>query len=470
VRTIAIINQKGGCGKTTTAINLAGVFSRSGLRTLLVDLDPQSHCAAGLAIPEQRIDVHIGDAMMARDDQSIDWTRLLWRVSRNLDLAPSTVRLAGLESARGGLASVHEAAERRLLSVLSRIADQYDVCLIDCPPAIGLLTFNALVAATEVLIPVETAFFSLQGATKQASTIKALGKRLGVTPPYRVLATMHSPESTLSRDLLEELRKRFEHRLIPTVIRFDAQLRESVSFGQPVVEYAPQSMGAEDYLALGRWLVEAFDPKAARRAKASEVREEMRQGQGEASPVKVSPNAGETLLATRAAGVAVSEPMMEAVAELKPEQPLSRAAELAERAARLGERTAAVPASAATPSVADWARLQATARVAREAASVLFGVRPTGQGMLFVQPAGIGAKLSIAGEFNRWSADAHPMTFNAHLGVFEACIQLTDGDHQYRLVVDGRWITDPNNPAIAPNPFGDLNSVVSVSASVPVMQ
>ncbi|MFN7558925.1 MAG: ParA family protein, partial [bacterium] len=166
MRTIAIVNQKGGCGKTTTAINLAGVLARQGRRTLLVDLDPQSHCASGLAIPEARIDVQIGDAMMARPDQAIDWTRLLWRVSRSLDLAPSTVRLAALESARGGLAGA-ENAEARLAGVLSKIADQYEFCLIDCPPNIGLLTYNALAAAGEVLIPVETAFFALQGASKQ---------------------------------------------------------------------------------------------------------------------------------------------------------------------------------------------------------------------------------------------------------------------------------------------------------------
>lgn len=458
MRTIAIINQKGGCGKTTTAINLAGVFSRSGLRTLLVDLDPQSHCAAGLAIPEQRIDVHIGDAMSARDDQPIDWTRLLWRVSRNLDLAPSTVRLAGLESARGGLAAAHEQPERRLLSVLSRIADQYDVCLIDCPPAIGLLTFNALVAATEVIIPVETAFFSMQGATKQASTIKALGKRLGVAPPFRVLATMHSPESQLSRDLLEELGKRFEHKLIPTVVRFDTRLREAVSFGQPVVEYAPGSNGAEDYTALGRWLIEASDPRAARRAKAADVREEMR-GANE-SPVRVSPEAADTVLAgARTATLAptLTDPM----SEPKSATPMSRAAELAERAARLADRSVAEVATA-PPTMADWQRLQSAARAARESAAVLLGVRVTSQGVLFVQPGESGARLSIAGEFNNWSADAHPMHLNPSLGVFEACIPLPTGAHQYRLVVDGRWITDPHNTTMAPNPFGDLNSVVTV--------
>jgi chromosome partitioning protein len=254
VRTIAIINQKGGCGKTTTAINLAGVLARQGRRTLLVDLDPQSHCAAGLAIPEARIDVQIGDAMMARHDQAIDWTRLLWRVSRSLDLAPSTVRLAALESARGGLVGA-ENSETRLRNVLVRLADQYEFCLIDCPPNIGLLTYNALAAADEVVIPVETAFFALQGASKQVATIKSLAKRLNVSPTVRVLPTMHDKSSSLAGDVLEELTRRFTDGLIPVVIRHDGRLKEAVSFGQPIVDYAADSPGAQDYAALATWLL-----------------------------------------------------------------------------------------------------------------------------------------------------------------------------------------------------------------------
>ena len=150
MRTFAIVNQKGGCGKTTTAINLAGVFAGRGYRTLLVDMDPQGHCAAGLAIPENRIDLHIGDALMAEPNTPIDPARLLWRVSRNLDLAPATVRLAAVEAPRGELAGKPD-AEKRLKIALSRFANQYDLCLIDCSPAIGLLAYNALVAADAVV-------------------------------------------------------------------------------------------------------------------------------------------------------------------------------------------------------------------------------------------------------------------------------------------------------------------------------
>ncbi len=257
MRIISIINQKGGCGKTTSAINLAGITARKGFRTLLVDLDPQSHCAAGLAIPEQRIDLDIGDAMLAAPEQQIDPSRLFWRASRNLDLAPSRMKLAGLESSRGGMADKPD-KERRLANVLSRFSRNYDICFIDCSPSIGLLTFNALAAATDVLIPVETSFFALQGATKQVSTIKSLSKRLGSAAPYWLVATIHDEASVLACDLLDELRRRFAKRVVPHVVRRDSTLKEAASFGQPIVEYAPNSTGAKDYTALADWLIETI--------------------------------------------------------------------------------------------------------------------------------------------------------------------------------------------------------------------
>ena len=163
MRTIAIVNQKGGCGKTTTAINLAAVFAHRGLRTLLVDMDPQSHCATGLGVPDEQIKPSIGDALLAADSENLDVASHVWEVAGNLDLLPSTMRLAGLEAPGGGLHELPD-RDRRLALLLARMEDRYDRCLIDCPPTIGLLTFNALRAAREALIPVEPGFFSLRGA------------------------------------------------------------------------------------------------------------------------------------------------------------------------------------------------------------------------------------------------------------------------------------------------------------------
>jgi chromosome partitioning protein len=186
-------------------------------------------------------------------------------VSRNLDLAPSTMKLATVEAARGELAGKAD-AESRLSKVLNRLGNKHDICFIDCSPAIGLLTYNALVAADEVIIPVETGFFSLQGATKQVSTIRSLAKRLGAAPVYRLLATLHNPESALACELLEELKRRFPGKVIQQVIRFDQRLRESASFGQPIIEYAPESTGSEDYRLLAQWLSENRPTASMRRA------------------------------------------------------------------------------------------------------------------------------------------------------------------------------------------------------------
>lgn len=452
VRTIAIINQKGGCGKTTTAINLAGVFARNGLRTLLVDLDPQSHCAAGLAIPEQRIDVQIGDAMLAGPDKAIDWTRLLWRVSRNLDLAPSTVRLATIEAPRGGLAG-QDRAEQRLSQVLVRLADQYDLCLIDCAPSIGLLTFNALLAATEILIPVETAFFALQGAGKQVNTIKSLAKKLDTAPPYRLLPTMHDAASTLANDVLDELRRRFGEKVTPAVIRLDPRLREAASFGQPIVEYAHDSPGAQDYGALGQWLIELGKQRPVR-VQAEEADPAM----VAPGPVSVLPGAGASLLGGRHPNQTIGSafsPLGSANAAIEAR---TRAAEVQNLASRLiGKPARAEETHAAT----DASTTSATGTLQRSLSGIL-GVRHTSQGTLFVQPAALGAQISVAGDFNGWSADTHPMRLNPSLGVFERLIPLTPGRHQYRVVVDGRWIPDPYNPVESPNPFGGANSVVVV--------
>lgn len=546
MRTIAIINQKGGCGKTTTAINLAGLLARAGRRTLLVDMDPQSHCAAGLGIPEHRLDMDIGDAMLAIGDRPVDAARLLWKAGRNLDLAPSRMRLAGLEAARGGLAPMAD-KERRLAMVLEQFRKEYDLAIIDCSPAIGLLTFNALLAADMVLIPVETSFFSLQGATKQVNTIKTLAKRIPRPLGVWLLPTIHDGDNAVASDLLLELKRRFKERLVPVVIRRDAKLREAASFGQTIVDYDPQSTGAEDYTALATWTLDtasmmpesggfnSFEPAVGGPTSLGEAEapdpaliEVLPQQTSDVIPKRA---AAPTFAAmSQAESIVASSPLAaDQTTEIKS---ISRAEDVARRAQAFLRRmaTGGSPASAVSASVATLPGSPATgggsttlptptptreptptgpgamfqgtstppmpstttatvaaplvpssvphptlrlieearlpADTLNSATQGLLGVRVTRQGVLFVQPLTVGKKLCIASDFNGWSAAGTPMKRNEALGVFELCLRLEPGRYRYRIVVDGIWAADQFNEAAEMNPFGELNSIVVVPASV----
>ncbi|MBT4531123.1 MAG: ParA family protein [Phycisphaerae bacterium] len=258
LRTFAIVNQKGGCGKTTTSINLAALYARRGFRTLLIDMDPQAHCAAGLGVPEEQIEKNIGDAMVAKHDETLDKEEYLWEISRNFQLAPSTMMLTALEAPGGALQSMPD-RDRRLESLLALWDKDFDRCVIDCPPNIGLLTFNALRAATETLIPVETGFFSLRGARKQRKTVDALVAQIGKPIPCRIIPSIHRP-SPLARTLLMRLQESFAPEVAPTVIREHETLREAASFGQPVCEFAPGSEAESDFTALVQWLEEIYLP------------------------------------------------------------------------------------------------------------------------------------------------------------------------------------------------------------------
>ncbi len=260
MRTFAIVNQKGGCGKTTTSINVAAVYARRGLRTLLVDMDPQSHCAAGLGVPEEQIEKHIGEAMISSHDETLDKHDYLWEITRNLHLAPSTMMLSALEAPGGGLQTMPD-RDRRLESLLHLWGKDFDRCVIDCPPNIGLLTYNSLRAATEALIPVETGYFSLGGARRQRKTIDALIARIGKPLPCRIIPSIHRP-SPLARKLLRSLQESFAPEVAPTVIRDHETLREAACFGQPVINFAPGSEAERDFEALVSWLEEIYVPPA----------------------------------------------------------------------------------------------------------------------------------------------------------------------------------------------------------------
>ena len=487
MRTIAIINQKGGCGKTTSAINLAAVFARRGFRTLLVDLDPQSHCAAGLGVPEDQIERDVSDALLAPPEARLDRDQLLWRVTRGLDLLPSRMRLAGLESSRGGLADAPD-KDHRLSSVIDRISradggagagDEpervFDICLIDCPPSIGLLTYNALVAARELIVPVETSYFALKGAEKQVKTMRTIGRRLGVRNRARILPTLHDASVAISRDLLAEMRSKFGPMLIPTVIRADAALREAASLGRPVIDHAPDSSGAEDYTSLCEWLEEHVRIDRADLDEEPEIRPIERP-----ASVTVMPNAERAVLER-------SSP--------EPDRPRSRLDELTERVREMKRsaapmtvaqrlealRTVASVSAAPAPETpqAPGAMTQTApmrpgspltliepepepARPVDAGARALLGSRATSRGALFVLPLALGERVFVAGDFNGWQRDRHELRRNPERGVFELEIPMAPGTYEYRLVIDGRWSVDPYASECVLNSAGEPNSVVRV--------
>ena len=473
MRTVAIVNQKGGCGKTTTAINLAGVLARFGERTLLVDLDPQSHCAAGLAVPEDRIEAHIGEAMLAEPDAPIDDRRLLWKIRRNLDLAPSAMRLAGLEAARGGLADLEDRDER-LTRVLERWSDRYDVCLIDCPPSIGLLTYNALRAADEVLIPVETGFFAMQGAGRQINTIRALAERIGAETSYRLLVTMHDENSSLGNELLSELKRRFGDRVVPVVIRLDRRLKDATSMGQPIIEYAPSSIGAQDYSDLAAWLLGRPAPYIDTEAAESTRFLEPRRPAPFAPPSLTEPKPfAPTPHSQFEHPSAPTEETVEVAVATRVDQPassidpvLSRAAELAARARQLLRRGEQLQDRLRRDPAVDSRALEAgdthTAATPTKRSESAPGPIETTEGVMFRHRAKAEARVGVAGEFNRWSPDATPLRYNAGTGLHEGVAGIPPGRCEYRLVVDGVWLTDPGNPSLSVNPYGERNSVLVV--------
>src|SRR5688500_18477794 len=252
MRTIAIINQKGGCGKTTTSINLAACLARLGQKTLLVDMDPQGHCGVGLAVPEEQIERTIYDALLEENDGKVAKVgEVVWQIASDFDLAPSNIKLAAFEQVFAGRVG----REDRLKVALDGVRNNYQWAILDCPPSVGLLTFNALRACDEVIVPVETGFFSLHGLTKMMETLEMMKDRCSNEILIRVLPTLYDTRTKLAREVLSERRNKFRDYLMESTVNFNTKLKEAASFGQPITEYDPGSRGYKDFVNLARELM-----------------------------------------------------------------------------------------------------------------------------------------------------------------------------------------------------------------------
>jgi chromosome partitioning protein len=242
-KVIAITNQKGGVGKTTTSINLAASLGKTRRRVLLVDIDPQGNATMGSGVTKDSIESSIYQVLLGLEPIS----RATHPTEGGYDLVPANADLAGAEIELIAL----DRRERRLRSALEAVESSYDYVLIDCPPALSLLTVNALVASHAVLIPMQCEYYALEGLSSLVGTIQRV--RESLNPQLEIeglLRTMYDPRNSLANEVSAQLLKHFGDKLYRTIIPRNVRLAEAPSYGKPVITYDMQSKGAQAYLAL----------------------------------------------------------------------------------------------------------------------------------------------------------------------------------------------------------------------------
>ena len=253
MRVIAIANQKGGCGKTTTAINLSSSLSSRGQSVLLIDCDPQSHATMGLNVSPADLEKSMYNVMTPQAGEALGLDDIILPVKERFDLAPSSVILSAVEQELSGV----EGRENRLLRALQALGRPYDYCIIDCPPSIGLLCFNALRACTEVIIPIDMSLFSLRGVEKLLEIVLLLKEKLSHDIAPRALITMFDHRTRYSRRVLEKVKDQFGKDVFEAVIRYTIRLRETVDCGLPISDYDKHAIGNKDYDTLAEELIQS---------------------------------------------------------------------------------------------------------------------------------------------------------------------------------------------------------------------
>ena len=247
---IAIINQKGGVGKSTTAINLSACLADAGKRVLVVDFDPQGNASSGFGINKEALAHDIYDTLLGDTPLS---EVIVDTPVEGVRIAPASIQLAAAEIE---LVSVM-ARESVLRYVLQDAADDYDYVFIDCPPSLGLLTVNALVAADSLLIPIQCEYYALEGLSKLLDSMRMVKGRLNPSlHVFGVVMTMYDARTILSRQVVEQVREYFKEKVFETVVPRNIKLSEAPSHGLPVIAYAPKSQGALSYAALAREVIE----------------------------------------------------------------------------------------------------------------------------------------------------------------------------------------------------------------------
>ena len=373
MRIISIANQKGGCGKTTTAINLAASLSLNGRKILLIDLDPQAHASLGLNLENQDSMYNVISNLTPR---KLNIVNIIKNIMPNFDIIPSNILVGTLEQELAD----EIGREIKLLKVLEKIKNDYDYILIDCPPSLGFLAINAIRASDEVVIPVETSRFSIQGVQHLKDIMRLIKERLNHSVEHKILITMFDSRLRHSFSMLSKIREQFANNLFDTMIHTNVKLKESAVMGQTVVVYDKYCRGSKDYFSLAKEI----------------IKDEVSVAAPEKAEEKKMP-------------------------EFVPMSP--RMQELVKEEAK------------------DIVNMTTFALEAPEAQSVY-----------------------VTGSFNDWSLDEN-CRMQAKDGRWDVTVPLKTGVYKYQFIVDGRWREDPVNPRQERNSFGDINSLIEVTAS-----
>ena len=466
LRVFAIANQKGGCGKTTTAINLAASLAECEKSVLLIDLDPQAHSTLGLGIDPEKLEKSLSNVLNEEPGKAFEIEDVLVRVCPRLDLAPSQIFLSAFEQRWAGV----EGREDVLYRKLQPLGQLFDFVLIDCPPNIGLLTFNALRAADDVLVPVEPSFFSLHGLKKLVETVGLVEDTFSKQIALRALLTLWDPRTILAREVWKKFVSHFAGKVYTTYIRKNNRLQQAVEAGKPITLFDPDAAGSKDYKALAKELLE-LEAKEVSKTLVDEIEREAVLMAGKAqelpqrdkqqevgraeSPEEAIPISPEKKTAGVESGEGFErEGVQEAGVEEETvkERQVDSIDRVYEEIRTLPEEEVAGTKLQAEENVAvgqsDSSKVEAL-REAEEAEVVFSYLAPTAR------------NVEIIGDFTDWQA----LRLNpppGSQGVWMKIFHLRKGAYQYKFLVDGKKTIDLKNPRFGVCPQGGIASIIEV--------